>query len=46
LCFSEGAKTTLKPGRPKLPKGKAKGKIVPIRFTKAEAEQLFGESNV
>ena len=29
-----------KPGRPRLPKGEAKGKIVPIRFTKAEAEQL------
>jgi len=29
-----------KPGRPKLPKGEAKGKIVPIRFSKAEAEQL------
>jgi len=29
-----------KPGRPKLPKGEAKGKIVPVRFTKAEAEQL------
>ena len=29
-----------KPGRPKLPKGEAKGMIVPIRFTKAEAEQL------
>jgi hypothetical protein len=27
-------------GRPKLPKGEAKGKIVPIRFTKAEVEQL------
>ena len=27
-----------KPGRPKLPKGEAKGKIVPIRFTKAEAD--------
>lgn len=22
-----------KPGRPKLPKGQAKGKIVPVRFT-------------
>ena len=22
-----------KPGRPKLPKGEAKGKIVPVRFT-------------
>ena len=29
-----------KPGRPKLPKGEAKGKIVPIRFTKAEAARL------
>jgi len=29
-----------KPERPKLSKGEAKGKIVPIRFTKAEAEQL------
>ena len=29
-----------KPGRPKLPKGEAKGKIVPIRFTKIEAERL------
>jgi hypothetical protein len=29
-----------KPGRPKLPKGEAKGKIVPIRFTKAESERL------
>jgi len=29
-----------KPGRPKLPKGEAKGKIVPIRFTKAKAERL------
>jgi hypothetical protein len=29
-----------KPGRPKLPKGQAKGKIVPIRFTKAEADRL------
>jgi len=29
-----------KPGRPRLPKGEAKGKIVPVRFTKTEAEQL------
>ena len=28
------------PGRPKLRRGEAKGKIVPIRFTKAEAERL------
>jgi hypothetical protein len=25
-------KKTRKPGRPKLPKGQAKGKIVPVRF--------------
>ena len=25
-------KRTRKPGRPKLPKGEAKGKIVPVRF--------------
>ena len=29
-----------KVGRPKLPKGEAKGKIVPIRFTKAEHDRL------
>jgi hypothetical protein len=29
-----------KVGRPKLPKGEAKGKIVPIRFAKAEFERL------
>jgi hypothetical protein len=27
-------------GRPRLPKGEAKGKIVPVRFTKAERERL------
>ena len=32
-CYGE-------PGRPKLPKGEAKGKIVPFRFTKAEAARL------
>jgi len=26
-------KKTRKPGRPKLPKGQAKGKIVPVRFS-------------
>ena len=29
-------KSTKKMGRPKLPKGEAKGKIVPVRFTDAE----------
>jgi hypothetical protein len=36
----KGSRKKRKPGRPKLPKGKAKGKIVPIRFTKVEAERL------
>jgi predicted HicB family RNase H-like nuclease len=26
-----------KPGRPRLPKGQAKGKIMPVRFTHSEA---------
>ncbi len=30
-----------KVGRPKLPKGEAKGKIVPIRLAKAEFERLI-----
>jgi hypothetical protein len=34
-----------KPGRPKLPKGEATGKIVPVRFTKTEAEQLTEAAN-
>ncbi|HKR60240.1 MAG TPA: hypothetical protein VJS64_10950 [Pyrinomonadaceae bacterium] len=29
-------KNTKKMGRPKLPKGQAKGRTVPIRFTEAE----------
>ena len=29
-------KSTKKMGRPKLPKGEAKGRIVPVRFTDAE----------
>ena len=29
-----------KVGRPKLPKGEAKSKIVPVRFAKAEHERL------
>src|SRR5215469_2237010 len=37
---SEAGRKKRKPGRPRLPKGQAKGKIVRIRFTKAEAELL------
>ena len=29
-----------KPGRPKLPKDQAKGKIVPVRFTAVEIERI------
>ena len=29
-----------KPGRPKLPKDQAKGKIVPVRFTGTEIERI------
>jgi predicted HicB family RNase H-like nuclease len=31
--LSQQNKTRKKVGRPKLPKGEAKGKIVPVRFT-------------
>lgn len=30
-----------KPGRPKLPKGQAKGKIVPVRFAPEEVERVY-----
>jgi hypothetical protein len=30
-----------KPGRPKLPKGEAKGKIVPVRFAAEELERVY-----
>lgn len=33
-------KNTKKMGRPKLPKGQAKGKIVPVRFTDAELKLM------
>jgi len=31
---------TRKPGRPKLPKGEAKGRIVPVRFTAEESKAV------
>lgn len=31
---------TRKPGRPKLPKGEAKGRIVPVRFTAEESKAM------
>jgi hypothetical protein len=34
-------KKTRKPGRPPLPKGQAKGRIVPVRLTSGQAA-LFG----
>lgn len=33
-------KSTKKMGRPKLPKGQAKGRIVPVRFTDAELKAM------
>lgn len=36
-------KSTKKMGRPKLPKGEAKGRIVPVRFTEAELK-LFSRA--
>ena len=30
-----------KPGRPKLPKEQAKGKIVPVRFAAQELERVY-----
>lgn len=36
-------KSTKKIGRPKLPKGEAKGRIVPVRFTEAELK-LFSKA--
>ena len=33
-------KSTKKMGRPKLPKGEAKGRIVPVRFSDAELKAI------
>ena len=38
--MNQQTKTKKKIGRPRLPKGEAKAKIVPIRFTKSEVDQL------
>lgn len=38
--MNQQTKPKKKIGRPRLPRGEAKGKIVPIRFTKAEVDQL------
>lgn len=35
---SKGKNTKRKPGRPKLPKGHAKGRIVPVRLSDSEAK--------
>jgi len=36
----EQPKKRRKPGRPKLPKGEAKGRIVPVRFNAEEIKQI------
>ena len=33
-------KKTRKPGRPKLPRGEAKGRIVPVRFNAEELKRI------
>jgi hypothetical protein len=37
-------KKTRKPGRPKLPKGEAKGRIVPVRFTVEDLKAMEAEA--
>jgi hypothetical protein len=34
-----------KPGRPKLPKEQAKGKIVPVRFAAQELDRVYRAAN-
>lgn len=34
-----------KMGRPKLPKGEAKGRIVPVRFSAEEVERITAAAN-
>lgn len=36
----KATETKRKPGRPKLPKGEAKGKIVPVRFSPEETRRI------
>jgi hypothetical protein len=38
--MSQQPKKARKPGRPKLPKGEAKGKIVPVRFTAEDLKAI------
>ncbi len=38
-------KNTRKPGRPKLPKGEAKGKIVPVRLNNEDLKLFTKEAN-
>jgi hypothetical protein len=44
--MSEQKKIKRKPGRPKLPKGHAKGRIVPVRLTVDEAKQFAKAAKV
>jgi hypothetical protein len=40
------AKKTRKPGRPKLPKGEAKGKIVPVRFAPDDIRRIEAKARI
>jgi hypothetical protein len=37
--------TKAKIGRPKLPKGEAKGRIVPVRFSSDEVKRIMAAAN-
>jgi uncharacterized protein (DUF1778 family) len=41
----EQPKKRRKPGRPKLPKGEAKGRIVPVRFNAEEIKKITAAAN-
>lgn len=40
-----GKPKSKKVGRPKLPKGEAKGRIVPVRFTAADLKAMAAQAN-
>jgi hypothetical protein len=42
----EPQKKARKPGRPKLPKGEAKGRIVPVRFSAQDLREITAAAKV
>ena len=43
--MSQQNKTKKKIGRPRLPKGEAKGRIVPVRFSAEEVKRITAAAN-